>query len=103
MGTGGGDENVYTCMRLIQAGRTFGLPLFFGVLIGAFFVAFALQNAFVATVTVLSWHFSLPLALLVAGGLCAGALATVVAMIPGFIKNERYIKKLQAEKKAAED
>ncbi|HEY4487731.1 MAG TPA: LapA family protein [Candidatus Paceibacterota bacterium] len=90
-------------MQSIQAGRKFGLPLFLGVFIGAFFVIFALQNTLVTTVKVFSWSFSLPLALFVAGALCAGALATVIAMIPGFIKDERYIKRLENEKRAAED
>ena len=90
-------------MGLINAGRKFGLPLFLGVLIGAFFVIFALQNTLVATIHVFSWSFSLPVALLIAGALCAGALVATVAMIPGFIKNERYIKELQADKKEAED
>lgn len=94
---------LHTHMGFINAGRKFGLPLFLGVLIGAFFVIFALQNTLVATIRVFSWSFSLPLALLVMGALSAGALATIVAMIPGFIKNERYIKGLEADKKAAEN
>ncbi len=90
-------------MQLIHAGRKFGLPLTLGIFIGAFLVIFALQNTTVATVNVLSMALSLPLALLVTGALCAGALATIIAMIPGFIKHERYLKQLRADKKAAED
>jgi len=90
-------------MQLIQAGRKFGLPLALGILIGAFLVIFALQNTVLTTVNILGWTLSLPLAFLVSGSLVLGALTTIIAMIPGFIKNERYIKQLQAEKKEAQD
>ena len=66
-------------------------------------VVFALQNTFVATVNILSWHVTLPVALLLAGALGLGALATIVAMIPDAIKDERYMRQLQAQKKEVED
>ena len=94
---------LYIRMQLIHAGRKFGLPLILGILIGAFIVVFALQNTLMTTVNVFNWHFSFPLALLVTGAICVGALATVIAMIPGFIKNERYIRELKAEKQQAQD
>jgi uncharacterized integral membrane protein len=90
-------------MELINAGRRFGLPLALGIVIGAFFVIFALENTTVTTINFVSWTLSLPLALLVTGALCLGAVATIIAMIPGFIKNERYIRELEEGKKAVED
>ncbi|RJQ33687.1 LapA family protein [Candidatus Parcubacteria bacterium] len=71
-----------------------------GIVIGASLVSFALQNTADATVAFVGWTLSLPLALLVTGALTLGALGTIIAMIPGFIKNERYIKKLEADKKS---
>src|SRR3989344_5690437 len=90
-------------MQVTHTGWKFGLPLTLGVLIGIFAVIFALQNTFVATVNILSWHVTLPVALLLAGALGLGALATIVAMIPDAIKDERYMRQLQAQKKEVED
>ena len=87
----------------MQSGRTFGLPLILGIVIGAALVIFALQNTAVTTITFMSSTLSLPLALLVTDALALGALAAILAMIPGFIKNERSIKRLKADKKATED
>jgi uncharacterized integral membrane protein len=90
-------------MQLLHAARKFGLPLILGIGIGAGLVIFAMQNTAIATIGFMSWHYSLSLALLVTGAIALGALATIIAMVPGFIKNERYIRELKAEKKAAED
>ena len=83
-------------------GSRVALPILFGVMIGASLVVFALQNTVPLTVTLLSWHVSMPAALMLAAALAFGAIVSIVSLVPTFIRNDRYIKRLEGAKEAAE-
>jgi|SRR3989344_2381413 len=88
-------------MKLFNGSRIV-VPILFGVIIGAYLVVFALQNTSPLTLTLLSWHFSMPAALMLSASLALGAIVSIVSLVPTFIRNDRYIKKLEGEKEAAE-
>ena len=88
-------------MKLFNGSRIV-VPILFGIIVGAYLVVFALQNTVPLTLTLLSWHFSMPAALMLSAALALGAIVSIVSLIPIFIRNDRYIKKLEEEKGAAE-
>lgn len=88
-------------MKLFNGSRIV-VPILFGIIIGAYLVVFALQNTVPLTVTLLSWHASAPTALILITALALGATMSLLALVPTFIRNDRYIKKLEAAKEAAE-
>jgi|SRR3989344_377209 len=88
-------------MKLFNGSRIV-VPILFGIIIGAYVVVFALQNTVPLTLTLLSWHFSMPAALMLSAALALGAIVSIISLIPTFIRNDRYTKQLEEAKEAAE-
>lgn len=78
------------------------LALVLGIILGAGLTVFTLQNAGLATVSILAWHFSAPLAFVLVGVIGLAVLATLLALVPTVYRSERLAKKLAAEKGALE-
>jgi len=88
-------------MNLFNGSRAV-VPVLFGVGIGASLVVFALQNTALFTVTLLSWHLSAPAALILMTALALGTTMSLLALVPTFIRNDRYLKQLTQAKETAE-
>ena len=88
-------------MKLFNGSRIV-VPILFGIIIGAYVVVFALQNTALLTVTLFSWHFSAPAALMITASIALGAALSLLALVPTFIRNDRYTKQLEEAKEAAE-
>ena len=57
-----------------------------GALLGAFAVVFAMDNATLVTVHMLSWSFTAPLAIVLISAAALGIVMTLIAMIPDAIQ-----------------
>src|SRR3989344_5266040 len=77
--------------------------LILGVIIGGLAVIFALQNVAVVTVSFLQWEVTASLALVLLGSILAGALVTVLILLPSLIRDELYLSTLKRQKREAED
>ncbi|MDE2071765.1 MAG: DUF1049 domain-containing protein, partial [Patescibacteria group bacterium] len=69
-------------------------------MLGALLVVFAIQNTLITTVTLLAWHFSAPSALILMATLALGSMATLLSILPSFMRDDRAIKKLAADNTA---
>ncbi len=79
-------------------------PLILGILLGAFTVAFALQNVTSATLTFLDWHFEGSLALILLCAVAVGSIISLLMVLPESIANHfRYRKLLKVNENLTED
>lgn len=58
------------------------LFLALGIIIGVVSVVFVMDNAALATVTILSWEFTAPLALIILLSAVLGMIITLLSMVP---------------------
>lgn len=63
------------------------MSLIFGLVLGAAFVVFALQNTQTVMVSFLGWGFEGSVALMVVAALLAGIIVSLLLSIPSFIRN----------------
>ena len=70
---------------------------------GALLVVFAIQNTLITTITLLSWHLSAPSALIFIATLALGSIATLLSLLPSFMRDDRAMKKLAADNKTLAD
>lgn len=79
------------------------LAIILGILFGSALTVFALENASTITLSMLSVQFSAPIAFVVVAAAGFSIVATLLALLPSMLRNEKQIKLLQAQKKQAED
>jgi uncharacterized integral membrane protein len=79
------------------------ISLILGVLLGAFSVFFVLQNVAPVTVSFLSWQVDASLALVLFTTLAAGALTSVLLLLPSVIRDTWRMSNLRADKRQLED
>ncbi len=63
------------------------MALLIGLILGAAFVVFALQNTQNVMVTFLGWGFDGSVAIIVIAAMLAGIIISLLFSIPGFIRN----------------
>ncbi|HWP61229.1 MAG TPA: LapA family protein [Candidatus Paceibacterota bacterium] len=79
------------------------LAILLGILFGSALTVFAIENASVVSVSMLSWHFTAPVAFLLVGAAGIAAIITLVGTLPKLIRDERRIRVLQAQKREVEN
>ena len=77
--------------------------LILGILLGAVSVIFILQNTAFVTVTFLTSHLQGSLALILFLALTAGALITLLILLPSFVKDVFALSEARKQKKALEE
>jgi uncharacterized integral membrane protein len=70
-----------------------------GLLLGVFFVIFALQNIVLVTISFFSWHLTGSLALILLLTVTSGILIAILLLLPEFINNHFKYKNLKKENK----
>ncbi|HEY4517132.1 MAG TPA: LapA family protein [Candidatus Paceibacterota bacterium] len=78
------------------------LALILGIILGAGLTVFTLQNATLASVSLLAWHFSAPLAFVLLCVIGVAVIATLLGLLPTVYRSESLVKKLEAEKNELE-
>lgn len=73
------------------------VPLLVGVLLGAVFVVFVLQNTMTIAVTFFNWQLEGSLALILLLTLALGVSITLLVLLPESIRNYFRFRKLQKE------
>lgn len=77
--------------------------LLVGAILGALSVIFVLQNIVPITVTFLAWQIEGSLAVILFLAMMAGAIVTLLVLLPGLIRDEWRYAQLRKEKEKVED
>jgi lipopolysaccharide assembly protein A len=79
------------------------LSLIIGLILGALFVIFALQNTAIVTITFFSWQLTQPLAFVLLGTLVAGGVVALLVLLPSVMRDEMLFTLVRSERDDLEE
>jgi uncharacterized integral membrane protein len=79
------------------------LSLIIGLILGALFVIFALQNTAIVTIAFFSWQLTQPLAFVLLGTLVAGGVVALLVLLPSVMRDEMLFTLVRSERDDLEE